>query len=156
MSTSVPAEPIFADTNLFLRYLTDDVPEQASAVEQLLQAAAAGRVQLIANSLVVAELVWTLESYYRLGRMDIREKVIVILNTPGLEIPGGHLILQALADYLNHNVDFIDAYNRAWMRERELTRICTFDRRPFSRLEGLEVLVPGEEPQEWPEETSPE
>ena len=36
------AERLFADTNLFLRYLTNDVPEQAEAFEWLLKAA--GRV----------------------------------------------------------------------------------------------------------------
>jgi hypothetical protein len=30
-------ETAFADTNLFLRYLTNDVPEQADAVEGLLR-----------------------------------------------------------------------------------------------------------------------
>jgi len=37
----VKAERLFADTNLFLRYLTNDVPAQADAVEQVLQQAAA-------------------------------------------------------------------------------------------------------------------
>ena len=34
-------ERVFADTNLFLRYLTNDVPAQADAVEELLRQAAA-------------------------------------------------------------------------------------------------------------------
>jgi hypothetical protein len=33
-------ERTFADTNLFLRYLTNDMPEQAEAFEVLLQKAA--------------------------------------------------------------------------------------------------------------------
>jgi predicted nucleic acid-binding protein len=32
-------ERVFADTNLFLRYLTNDVPDQADAVERLLRRA---------------------------------------------------------------------------------------------------------------------
>lgn len=53
----------FVDTNLFLRYLTDDVPEQAQAVERLLGQAAAGEIILVTSGLVVAELVWTMESF---------------------------------------------------------------------------------------------
>jgi len=34
---------------------------------------------------VVGEIVWTLESFYHLPRTDIRDKVVAILNTPGLE-----------------------------------------------------------------------
>ena len=35
-------EQVFVDTNLFLRYLTNDIPEQADQVEQLLQRAQNG------------------------------------------------------------------------------------------------------------------
>ena len=142
---SPSSESVFVDTNLFLRYLTDDVPEQARAVEELLHRAATGQVHLIANSLVIAEIIWTLESFYRLPRTDIQEKVMAILNTPGLEIPEDDLILQALTNYVDQNIDFIDAYNWAWMQQRELARISTFDRRHFSRLKGITVLVPGQE-----------
>jgi len=65
---------VFADTNLFLRYLTNDVPLQADSVEQLLQQAAAGDVVLVTNSPVIAEIVWTLGSFYHLKPDDIREK----------------------------------------------------------------------------------
>ncbi len=55
-------ERVFADTNLFLRYLTNDVPQQADAVEALLRRAAAGEVTLVTNSLAIAEVVWVLET----------------------------------------------------------------------------------------------
>lgn len=41
------AETFFVDTNVFLRYLTNDVPAQADAVEFLLQRAAKGKVSLV-------------------------------------------------------------------------------------------------------------
>ena len=147
MSTDTPRPPdtVFADTNLFLRYLTNDVPEQAGAVEQCLRRAAAGQLHLVTNGLVMAEIVWTLQSFYRLGRTDIKEKVVAIVNTAGLEVTEGDLVLQAISDYVEHNVDFIDAYNAAWMRHRGLTRVYTFDRRHFSRMDGVTVLCPGEE-----------
>ena len=66
-------ERCFIDTNLFLRYLTNDVPEQADAVEELLNKAAAGEMILVTNNLVCAEIVWTLESFYKLERDAIRE-----------------------------------------------------------------------------------
>ncbi len=139
-------ESVFADTNLFLRHLTNDLPEQADAVEDLLRKAAAGELILVSNGMVVAEIVWTLESFYHLPRTDIRDKVVAMLNTPGLEIVDADLLLQATADYVDQNVDFIDAYNRAWMLQQGLTKVYTFDQRHFSRLAGLTVLVPGEDP----------
>jgi len=50
----------FVDTNLFVRYLTDDDPEKADRVEALLNAATAGKVKLITSDLVLAELIWVL------------------------------------------------------------------------------------------------
>ena len=42
-------ERAFIDPNIFLRYLTNDVPEQADAVEQLLHRAVAGEITLSAD-----------------------------------------------------------------------------------------------------------
>ncbi|MBI3460736.1 PIN domain-containing protein, partial [Candidatus Acetothermia bacterium] len=74
----------FVDTNVFLRYLTNDVPAQAEAVTRLLQRAKAGEIVLHTSVLVLAEIVWTLESYYELARDEIKANVLAILNTPGL------------------------------------------------------------------------
>jgi predicted nucleic-acid-binding protein len=110
----VKADRVFVDTNLFLRYLTNDVPAQADAVEALLRQAAGGELVLVTNSLVLAEIVWVLASYYQRSRVDIRDKVLAVLNTPGLEVVDGDLVLQAITWYAEKNVDFIDAYNAAW------------------------------------------
>jgi len=47
-------ERLFADTNLFLRYLTNDIPQQADAVETLLRRAAAGEVTLLTAGISAA------------------------------------------------------------------------------------------------------
>ena len=135
-------ERIFADTNLFLRFLTNDVPAQADAVEKLLHRAATGEIILVINSLVIAEIVWTLESFYGLEHDSVKDKVLAILNTPGLEVAEGDLVLQAIFWYAEKNVDFIDAFNAAWLLDREMTAACTFDHKHFSRFEGIRVQVP--------------
>lgn len=135
-------ERVFADTNLFLRYLTNDVPAQADAVEALLRRAAAGELILVTNSMVIAEIVWTLESFYKLSRDAVQEKVLAILNTPGLEVADADLILQSISDYVEHHVDFIDAYNGAWLVAQGLTTAYTFDKAHFARLSGVTAIVP--------------
>ncbi len=142
-SLKVKPERIFADTNLFLRYLTNDVPAQADAVEQLLRRASSGEIVLVINSLVIAEIVWTLESYYDLARDSIKDKILAILNTPGIEAAEEGLLLQAIFWYVDKNIDFIDAWNAAWMLDQGLTTACTFDYKHFSRIEGIRVQVPG-------------
>ena len=138
------ADRSFADTNLFLRYLTNDVPEQADAFEQVLHRAVAGEITLGTNSLVIAEVIWTLESYYHLSPLQIQDKILAILNTPGLEVADGDLVIQAVLWYVEKPIDFINAFNAAWMLDQEVRTIFTFDRKHFSRFEGIEVALPGE------------
>ena len=141
--SQVKAERVFVDTNLFLRYLTNDVPAQADAVEALLQQAAGGEVVLVTNSLVIAEIVWALTSYYQHSRVDIREKVLAMLSTPGLEVVDGELVLGAITWFAEEDIDFIDAYNAAWLLAQDMEVVYTFDHAHFSRLEGSTVQVPG-------------
>lgn len=132
----------FVDTNVFLRFLTADVKEQAQAVDRLLARAEAGQIQLHTSVLTIAEIVWTLESYYEIPRGEIQEKVIAITNTPGLEVEGAELLPQAVTLYANQNIDFVDAYNDTWMMDRGLTQGVTFDTKHFRRIEGLTAVDP--------------
>ncbi|MBE0410009.1 MAG: PIN domain-containing protein [Anaerolineales bacterium] len=137
-------DKFFTDTNLFLRYLTDDIPKQASAFEKILVRAGNGEFTLVTSNLVIAEIVWTLESYYQLNRKEIQDHVTAILNTPGLQVDNTGLILQALLWYVEKNVDYVDAYNAAWALSRGIRQVYTFDQKHFNRLEGLRVVVPDE------------
>jgi predicted nucleic-acid-binding protein len=136
------AETCFADTNLFLRFLTNDVPAQADLVETLLRRAEKGEVKLATTSLVIAEIVWTLESFYQVPRAEIQDKVLAILNTPGLEVDGADLLFQAAVWYAEKNVDFIDAFNIAWMMKRDVEKAYTFDQKHFNRFEGITAQLP--------------
>ncbi len=78
------SKELFADTNVFLRFLTNDDPAKAQKARSLSQGAVDGRVVLVTSLLVAAEIVWTLESFYKLGKPEIADKVEKILNTPNL------------------------------------------------------------------------
>lgn len=86
---------------------------------------------------MIAEIVWTLESFYKIPKDEIQEKVLAILGTPGLEISNADLLLQATTWYTEKNVDFIDAYNAAWMFQHNIEKVFTFDHKHFNRFEGL-------------------
>lgn len=136
------AETCFVDTNLFLRFLTNDLPEKADRVEVLLRRAGNGEVHLVTTELVIAEIVWTLESYYQVPKAEIQDKVLAILNTPGLDVDGADLLLQAAVWYAGKNVDFIDAFNAAWMLKHDVEKAFTFDQKHFNRFEGISVQLP--------------
>ncbi|MEA3238888.1 MAG: PIN domain-containing protein, partial [Candidatus Bipolaricaulota bacterium] len=124
----------FIDTNILLRYLQNDLPEQADAVEALLKRAAAGNASLATNVMVIAELVWTCESFYKLSKQEIRDTVLMILNTPGLQVENHDLLLQATLLYADQNIDFIDAYNGCWAKNQKIPLVFTFDQRHYKRI----------------------
>lgn len=132
----------FVDTNLFLRFLTNDVPKQADAVSILLRRAADGEITIRTHPLVIAEIVWTLESYYALPKVEIAEKVLAILNTPGLQVEDADVVGQAALIYAEKNIDFVDAYSAGWMIRNGLSRAYTFDTRHFSRVDGIVAVSP--------------
>ena len=133
---------LFVDTNVFLRFLTNDDPAKARRTEALFKSAVEGRAPLTTSLLVMAEVIWTLESFYELEKEDIAEKVLTILNTPNLTCPEARLIRQALDLYAYQNIDFIDAYHAVWLKDQGLSRIATFDRKHFGRVDWLEIIGP--------------
>lgn len=135
-------ERAFIDTNLFLRYLTNDIPEQADAVDALLQQAETGTVQLYTNRLVIAEIVWTLERFYKKTKPEVRDAVLAILNTSGLSVEARDQLLQAAVWYEEKNLDFIDACIAAELFEAGPDTIYTFNRKHFGRFPFLNVQTP--------------
>jgi predicted nucleic-acid-binding protein len=132
----------FVDTNVFIRYLTNDDPKKADRVERLIKLTIEGKASLITNLMVIAELVWTLESYYGLSRSDIGEKLSLILNTPNLEVSENQRIMKALSLYVEENIDFIDAYNAIFVKEHGISSILTYDKKHFDRLSWLKRAEP--------------
>lgn len=133
---------LFVDTNVFLRFLTNDDPAKAKRAEALFRTAVEGTADLRTSLLVIAELVWTLESFYELEKPEVADKVAMILNTPHLECPEAPVIRQALDLYVRENIDFVDAYHAYSLKTDGLGRIATFDRKHFKRVDWLEIVEP--------------
>ena len=136
------AASVFVDTNIFLRFLTNDDPAKAARAGRLFRDAVHGRVSLITSALVIAEIVWTLESFYGLPKPEIAAKVEKILNTPNLECDESERIVQALDTFVHENVDYIDAYHVFFMKDLGISRIATYDRKHFGRIPWVEIFEP--------------
>ena len=130
---------LFVDTKVCFRFLTNDDPAKAKRAETLFRDALRGKIRLATSLLVIAEMIWTLESFYKLEKPDIAGKVETILNTPNLECPETPLLFMALDLYAHANIDFVDAYNAFHIRERGLTQILTYDRKHVARVPWVQI-----------------
>jgi predicted nucleic acid-binding protein len=130
------------DTSILIRHLTGDDPGKAAGVRGLLARAAQGEIDLLVPPVVIAELAWVLESYFRLRRGEIAELLEAVLATPGLTIPERPVLAEAVTAFRDSGVDFTDAWIAAVARAQGYTTVLTFDRRHFARLEGIQPEAP--------------
>lgn len=125
---------IFLDTNLFLRYLVNDIPEQADKVERLLDLAEKGEVRLVTGPPVFFEMAWTLKSFYKMGRLTIYECLSGIMGIPGLYVTDADILEEAIELYKDTNADFGDAYMAVLSKKVDADSVATFNKSHFKNL----------------------
>ncbi len=131
----------FIDTNIFIRFLTNDIPDKASACEKIFREAEEKNESLFTTEMVIAEIIWVLESYYELPKKQVQEMVEKILITPFLLCPQKDLILNALSLYSDKNIDYIDAYNASILREQGIKEVYSYDRH-FDKIDWVGRIEP--------------
>lgn len=134
-------EKKFIDTNIFLRYLTKDNPLMYDKCREVFKNAIEGKASLATSSLVIAELIWTLSSYYKVPKEDVIEKVSIIISTENLHIPDKDIIADAIVLYSRKNIDYIDAYNAVFMKYNGLDEIYSYDK-DFDMFEDIKREEP--------------
>ena len=119
---------IIIDTNGFLRLLLDDIPQQADQVESLLKSAKKGEIEIFLPQIVIFEIVFTLEKYYRLYKEEVIDKIESLVSIGYIEIESRKIFLKSIFLYKNNNVSFVDCFllNKA---ESEKAEIFTFDKK---------------------------
>lgn len=125
------------DANVVLRLFTQDPPSLGARARALMARAGKGELDLRLTPLTVAEVVWTLASYYGYDRARIAEVVGGFLDATGIGAEEGDVIRESLIAMSSANVSFVDGYVAA--RARALSEpVCTFDR-DFERL-GVRII----------------
>jgi predicted nucleic-acid-binding protein len=92
-------EPIFVDTNVFLRFFVRDVESFYHKARELFEKAENGEIKLETSDLVIAEIVWVLESYYGFSKAEIKEVIDTILETKNIKAANHERIKEAISLY---------------------------------------------------------
>ncbi len=122
------------DINVILRYLIKDDEKMFQSVRSLFLKAEKGGLLLYIHSITIAELVWTLESFYEYNKEEIVNVLTRFINAEGIEVSDKETVQNALILYLDANVDYIDAYLASHAASSDVPTIFTLDRKHFSRL----------------------
>jgi predicted nucleic acid-binding protein len=114
----------YVDTNVFVRHLTGDPPEQAAAASRYLAAAD----ELLLEDVIVAEVTYVLESVYKAARADIAQSLRGILGFPAIRTADPELLQRTVEIYDVNGLDFAEAYLIASAERTGIGVVASFDR----------------------------
>lgn len=125
------------DTNLIVRYLVRDHERHAKAAGKLFDACDRGDVVIVVLPAVLAECVFVLESFYEHPRGDIASVLGRLTSSPGIEIAGAAIHLDALDRYRRTKIHFVDCLIAA-TAAAENTAVASFDQ-DFRKFADIRV-----------------
>jgi predicted nucleic acid-binding protein len=129
------------DANFILRFLTNDIPKQADRCTGLLKRIESGSEEVWLPDLVLADIVWTLEKFYKQPKQRIQELLIPILELKGLRHNNKKISKLAFQLYVEKNIDWTDAFVAAQMITQKKCEIYSYDG-DFDKVDGINRLEP--------------
>lgn len=121
------------DTNIFLRFLTADIPTQHQKSEKIFTDIENGRLKGLVSVLVINELIWIMDNFYHLKRSDYLPALCQLLSLKNITIIEykKNRLLTILEELQSTLIDFTDLYLHH--QSQNQTPIATFDK-DFQKL----------------------
>ena len=127
----------FVDTNILVRHLTGDPPDLAARATRFLAEAD----QLLLTDLVLAEMVYVLESFYEVQRERVAELARSVVAFPAVLTVDDALLLRTIELYEVERLDFADAYLVASAEATGVGVVASFDQR-IDRVPSIRRIEP--------------
>ena len=125
------------DTNVVVRFLTADDPEQAAKVRELI-----GQAPVFVSRTVMLEAEWVLRGVYGMAPERVVRALRALAGLPGVSVEDPALVARAM-DWAEAGMDFADALHLSAAKGCE--GFVTFDKRLArvgSRLAGIAGVAP--------------
>lgn len=126
------------DTNIVVRYLTHDDRVQTAAAVRLVESLTEDSPGFL-SLIVVAELVWVLESSYRFKKIEVEQVLDTLLRSKELVVERAEVVAQALRSFSAGRADFVDCLIERCGHAAECQYTVTFDRNAAGAA-GMKLL----------------
>jgi len=126
------------DTNILVRYLTQDDPIQSVKATEVIERRLTDENPGFVSIVAMVETVWVLERAYDLAPLEIFRAVERILQTDVLVVENEQEVFTAMIALKEGQGSFGDAIIAALGASRGCFRTLTFDRKAL-RLAGFEL-----------------
>ena len=114
------------DTNVLLRFLTNDVPTEARMAKEFFKSAKSGKLVAEISEPVFIETLVVLRNYFKYPKNSVIKLMQSILALDWLVIENLSILTLALDLYSQFNLDFVDCLVLARSKTKQ-QKIFTFD-----------------------------
>src|SRR5262245_26686825 len=114
------------DTNVLLRHLVDDDPEQSPRATRYMSRVRDGELRVVVPVTVFFEANYILRSTFGLTRLEVVDILQPLVSWRGLDISDRRGLTRAFQLYGEHNVSLADAYHAALAEREEPPQLLTF------------------------------
>ena len=127
------------DTNILVRYLTQDDQEQAKKAVKLIESNLSQKQSMFINNIVFCELIWVLERGYKYSKQQIASAIRILLSAQEFAFEQLDSLWIALDKYEKDNIDFSDALIGELNKSYKCTHTYSFDTQA-SKMSNFELL----------------
>lgn len=117
------------DTNVLVRYITQDDPAQAAAATQLIEESCSAERPGFVALVVLAELCWVLQRSYGYAREQVAAVLATLLTASELSVQARQQAWAALRQFERGNADYADYLIGQAATQAGCATTWTFDRR---------------------------
>lgn len=129
------------DTNVLVRYLTQDEPLQAELANQVINRAVKQGDLLWVGQITLSETVWVLERAYKIDKGEMINVLHVLLQTQELIFENHDIVWHALQDYkVSKSVGFVDCLIGRQNVSNDCAFTYTFDKNAAKELKTFQIL----------------
>ena len=131
------------DTNVLVRYITQDDPQQAEAASNFIEKSCTPEQPGYVNHIVLCEVFWVLQRCYKARKDKILRVIGQILRTEQFRVQEPQIVWLALSETRAGKADFADYLNWSINKNAGCEQTVTFDR-ALQGTDGVRVLpTPG-------------
>ena len=127
------------DTNILVRYLTQDDQEQAKKAVKLIESNLSQKQSMFINNIVFCELIWVLERGYKYSKQQIASAIRILLSAQEFAFEQLDSLWIALDKYEKDKIDFSDALIGELNKSYKCTHTYSFDTKA-SKISNFELL----------------
>ncbi len=131
-------KPPALDTNIIIRFLTEDDVRQTEKVDLLLKKASNQELEI--PDVIIVEIVYVLLSFYNLTKKEVIEKINALVDFNKFKT-NKKLIKKTLEFFQNNNISFVDSYICALVFYKKNEFLYTFDKE-ILKMKDIKTVSP--------------